>query len=127
MMKLQSAFWSLVAAIVLLPSVASAEFVGVWDNAGKLNARAAGLPEGSIFNIIQTTMGWLLAVLGFFSIIGFVIAGILYLTAAGDEGRMEKGKNAMLYSIMGIIAALIGFVILQAVDKWLEGGSATPF
>ena len=57
--------------------------------------------------------------------IGFVIAGILYLTAAGNESQAEKAKNAMTYSIIGVIVALVGYVIIQAVSAWL--GTSTTF
>lgn len=78
------------------------------------------LPDGSIWGIIQNITFWLLAVLGFFGIIGFVIAGIFYLIAAGDEDQAKKGKNGLKWSITGIIVALLGFVILQAVTRMLN-------
>lgn len=91
--------------------------------AGKLNAQGVGLPGGHIYQIISTTLSWLLGIFGFIAIIGFVIAGIMYLTAAGDDGAMEKGKNGMKFSIIGVIVALMGWVIVQAVDLWLSGTS----
>ena len=45
-------------------------------------------------------MNWLLALIGIFGVIGFAIAGILYLTAAGDEDRINKAKSAMMYAII---------------------------
>ncbi|MGW8185124.1 MAG: hypothetical protein ACWGHO_03360 [Candidatus Moraniibacteriota bacterium] len=82
-----------------------------------------GLPAGNLTNIIIGIMNWLLIMLGIFGVIGFVIAGIIYLTSAGNEDQMKKGKNAMTWSIIGVIVGLIGFVIIQAVDKMLN---ATP-
>ncbi|MEI8103517.1 MAG: hypothetical protein WCG84_01270 [Candidatus Moraniibacteriota bacterium] len=79
------------------------------------------LPNASIMGIVGNLTFWLLAILGFIGIIGFVIAGILYLTAAGDETQAKKAKNALMYSIMGIIVALLGFVILQAATVMLNG------
>lgn len=106
------------AAFVLLlaPSIAMAQ----WD-LGLERAEDSGLPGGTIIDIIGTTVGWLLSVFGILALIGFFISGILYITAAGDERRMEQGKNAMVYCIMGVIAALIGYVVIKAVDLWLEG------
>lgn len=122
----QAAYAVFVLAFVTVPAVAGAAITGVsgggWDS-GKNNAGNANLPGGTIFNIISNTMNWLLAILGFIGIIGFVISGILYLTAAGDETQIEKAKSAMMYSIIGIIVALIGFVIIRAVDTWLSGTS----
>ncbi|MGW8185125.1 MAG: hypothetical protein ACWGHO_03365 [Candidatus Moraniibacteriota bacterium] len=84
---------------------------------------SAGLPRGAISAIILGIMNWLLILIGIIGVIGFVISGILYLTAAGNEDRMQKGKNAMTWSIIGVIVGLVGFVVIQAVDKMLN---ATP-
>jgi hypothetical protein len=82
-----------------------------------------GLPDGSILAIIMAVMNWLLILLGIFGVIGFVIAGILYLTAAGNDDQMQKGKNAMTWSIIGVIVGLMGYVIIQAVDAMLNESS----
>ncbi|MEK7181648.1 MAG: hypothetical protein AAB708_00795 [Patescibacteria group bacterium] len=120
MIHIKKALYALVAAVAVLPVAASAQW-GV----GRGNASSAGLPNGSIMGIITATMNWLLAILGFIAIIGFVISGILYLTAAGNDGQIEKAKEAMTASIIGVIVALVGFVVVQAVEGWL--GTSTSF
>ena len=82
------------------------------------------LPSNSIFKIIQGIMNWLLALVGIFGVIGFAIAGILYLTAAGDEDRINKAKSAMMYAIIGVIVALVGLVALKAAESMLGASSS---
>ena len=118
----QAIYAAFALALIVAPAVVGAQ----WTR-GKTNAAGSGLPADSIYNIIQKIMNWLLGILGFIGIIGFVIAGILYLTAAGDETQIEKAKNAMLYSIIGVIVALIGFVIIQAVEGLLKTGGGATF
>lgn len=116
MKKIKQATYAMFAvALATVPTMVGAQW-----NLGASNARTSRLPSESIFNIIGNTMNYLLAILGFIGIIGFVIAGILYLTAAGDEGQIEKAKSAMLYSIIGVIVALMGFVIIGAAEAWLN-------
>jgi hypothetical protein len=67
-------------------------------------------------------MNWLLGLVGVIGVIGFAIAGILYLTAAGDETRMGTAKKAMTYSIIGVIIALAGLVIINATFHMLSAG-----
>ncbi len=81
------------------------------------------LPGGTITDIINTIMQWILALIGVIAVIAFVIAGILYLTAAGDEDRMQQAKRAMIYAIIGVIVALVGLVILRAVYVMLQGNN----
>ena len=93
---------------------------GAWKK-GLDKAGAQGLPDGAISDIIFNLASWLLLILGSFALIGFAISGILYLTSAGEEDRMEKAKKGMIYSIIGVIVGLLGYVIVQAVDTWFRG------
>ncbi|HHE45798.1 MAG TPA: hypothetical protein ENL05_00385 [Candidatus Moranbacteria bacterium] len=114
--KIKKAVYSLFSIILVSPVLASAQLdtsVG----------GATGLPIGSFYSIVNNVMFWLLAIVGMAGVIGFSIAGILYLTAAGDETRMEKAKNAMLYSIIGVVVALAGLVALQFAKNMLGGTS----
>jgi uncharacterized membrane protein len=77
--------------------------------------------EGTtVLAIITRIMTWLLIVVGIVGVIGFAIAGILYLTAAGDDDRISKAKNAMLYSIVGVVVALAGLVALTFAQNILS-------
>lgn len=116
--KIKKIAYGGVSFALLAPLAALAQW-----NVGINNAGASGLPGESIWNIIRQAMNWLLGIVGFLGVIGFAISGILYLTAAGDEDQIAKAKKAMLMSIVGVIVALVGFVIIRAVDTWLGGGT----
>ncbi|NLC31535.1 MAG: hypothetical protein GX765_05805 [Candidatus Moranbacteria bacterium] len=115
-MKTKKTFYTVASSLLLLPAMVSAQWEVSNDGA---------LPDGTIYEIIRSIMNWLLALVGIIGVIGFVIAGIIYLTAAGDSSKAETAKNAMTYSIIGVIVALMGFVIIQAVDAMLGGGTST--
>lgn len=100
-----------ISSILAMPLTVGAQFQ---------NPTGTNLPEGSLLGIITNGMNWLLVVVGILGVIGFVIAGILYLTAAGDDDQIAKGKKAMIYSIVGVIVALIGVVAIQAVQGLLN-------
>jgi len=78
-------------------------------------------PPGGVIGVLAVILGWILMVTGFLAIISFVIAGIIYLTAAGDEDRAKVGKRAMLYSIIGVVISLSGLVIIRVVYGLLGG------
>ena len=108
--KIKIAAKFLVSSLFLFPVAALAQF----QPPGNTN-----LPSSSIFQIIQNVMLWLLGILGFIAVIGFVISGILYLVAAGDEDAQARAKRAMIYSITGVIVGLVGLVILFAAQRLL--------
>jgi hypothetical protein len=117
MKKTKKIIISIISGFTLaLPSIALAQ----WQPG---NLAASNLPRGTIFGIISNLLYWLLAIFGIVGVIGFAISGILYLTAAGDETRMQSAKKAMLYSIMGVIVGLSGLVIIFAASYALNGMS----
>ena len=80
-----------------------------------------GLPNNSIKNIIEKLLLWLLGIFSFLGVIGFAISGIMYLTSAGDDDRMKTAKQAMQYSIIGVIVGISGVVIITAANALLKG------
>ncbi|MFA7319138.1 MAG: hypothetical protein WC022_00870 [Parcubacteria group bacterium] len=89
-------------------------------NVDELSA-LSGLPDTPIYDIILNLLDWLLAILGIAGVIGFVLSGLLYLLAAGNENMIGTAKNAMTASILGVIVGLSGLVIIHAV-YWALGG-----
>ncbi len=79
------------------------------------------LPEQSVMGIISNIMNWLLTAIGIAGVIGFAIAGILYLTAAGNDENIKKAKGAMVASIIGVLVAIAGVVALRAASGILGG------
>lgn len=90
---------------------------GGWDPE---SLSSYNLPDQTIYDIISNILSWLLEAFALLGLIGFLIAGILYLVAAGDEKQAEKAKKAMMYSIYGILAGLSGYVVIQAVNNLLN-------
>jgi hypothetical protein len=101
------------SAVLTFPVLAAAGF--------SPTPAGANIPGGTITAIIANIMTWLLGLVGFIGVIGFAIAGVLYLTAAGDEDRIAQAKKAMSYSIIGVIVAIVGVVILKAAQTMLGG------
>lgn len=94
---------------------------GDWNIVGGICVPAdTGLAETSVSDILLNLMNWLLAILGFIGIIAFVISGLQYLTAAGDEHTIETAKTNMKYSVIGIVVALSGYIVIQAVEGVLS-------
>jgi hypothetical protein len=84
------------------------------------NVSNFGLPTGTVSSIIGAILEWLLALIGIVGIIGFIISGAMYILSVGDDTRAKTAKSAMMSSIIGIVVALSGFVIIQAVNSMLN-------
>lgn len=76
----------------------------------------------SFATIGKRTLDLVLSVLGTIAIISLVVGGMMYMTAGGDEKKMETGKRMVLYSIIGIAISLSAIIILSEMKKIFEGG-----
>jgi len=66
---------------------------------------------GQINIIINVALG-VIAVVA----VGFIIVGGLqYTTSQGDPGKIAKAKNTIMYSIIGLVVALLAFAIVNFV------------
>jgi hypothetical protein len=72
----------------------------------------------SITEILTGILNFLLSVIGIIGIIMMVVGGLMYLTAAGDEDRINTGKSIVKYSLIGITVALAALVIISQVAKF---------
>jgi hypothetical protein len=101
---------------------------GSWDSSsGVCIPSSTGLPSPSgdspLATVINNVMKWLLLVVGSIAIIAFVISGIQYLTSAGDQNAIENAKRNMWWSIVGVVVALVGIIILNFVFTMLGSGA----
>lgn len=94
------------------------------SSAGVCIPSDTGLSSSTVADVLLTFMNWLLGLLGLFGIIAFVISGIQYLVSAGDDDTISTAKRNMKYSIIGVMVALSGFIIIQAVNTLLQGTSS---
>jgi len=63
-------------------------------------------------------IGWtnfLLSVAALLAVIAIVWAGFLYVTAGGDDGRMESAKKIIIWVIIGILLILAAYAIVNTV------------
>jgi hypothetical protein len=81
-------------------------------------------PSGGIKDILTNVLSWLLSIIGIIALISFVISGFQYFLAAGDEKSMDTAKRNMLYSVIGIVVALSGYIVVKAVDTMMKGTSS---
>ena len=78
--------------------------------------------EGSIgslddlYNKIGTA-AW--AVFAMIALIAFIIAGILFLTAAGQPEKIAQARTAFLWGVAGIVVGVVAYSIIGIVQNLL--------
>lgn len=69
--------------------------------------------------LFRTIINYALGIAFFVSVIYLIYGGFLYITSAGNEESAEKGKNAIVYSLIGIVVIVLSFVIVSAVYRFV--------
>jgi hypothetical protein len=82
-------------------------------------ARAGIITDApSVSQVGMKILFFLLSVTGIIAIISLVLAGALYFFAAGDEKKIETAKKAVSYSVLGIILAMSGMILVKVIGQF---------
>lgn len=72
----------------------------------------------SIFDVLDKLTSFLLNISIPIAVILIIYAGILFLTSAGNSGRITQAKSIMWYTILGFSVILIGkgfFLLIESI------------
>lgn len=81
-------------------------------------AQAAGSITNapSIGKILMNVLFFLLSIAGLVAIIGLVISGILYFTAAGNPKMVIKAKRTLIFSVTGLVIIIGALVLVSQIS-----------
>ncbi|MBU1017605.1 pilin [Patescibacteria group bacterium] len=71
--------------------------------------------EVSVVELVLKIASVLMTIVAAAAVIMLIVAGIMYALSAGDEEKMQKAKRIILWSVIGLIVALIAHFIAQGV------------
>ena len=69
--------------------------------------------QRKVSDIIKIVVNTLLYLLGAVAVIIIIYSGILYITAGGDANNITKAKNTLLWSVVGLIVAVLAWSIVN--------------
>jgi len=72
---------------------------------------------------IKLILGAVFGIIGVVAVVMIILGGISYATSQGDPGKVKKGKDTILYGVIGLIVALLAFAIVNFVLGALGGGT----
>ncbi len=74
----------------------------------------------SLAQIALKALDFLLSIVGVLALIMLIVGGVMYLTSAGDENRIDQGKKIVTYSIVGIVIALAAMLIVKQIANFFH-------
>lgn len=67
--------------------------------------------------LIPRLINLMLFIVGILAIVFLIFGGIRYVISGGDKSKVDAAKNTILYAIVGLIVAILGYAIVN----WVIG------
>lgn len=110
--------FSLLSFVWNLPAdVANAQGISGAGSNLEVVAGKAEITESSISNIVGKGINAILSMVGLIFLVLMVYAGILWMTARGDETKVEKAQTIIQASLIGLIVTVSAYAITVFVTK----------
>lgn len=98
--------------LLILPFVASAQIEPMKELDRATNLRTLGTGgEGGIVTTIDRIITIALGFLGLLFVIWVLYAGFLWMTAAGDDGKVKKARTMIIEATIGVVIILAAYAI----------------
>jgi Type IV secretion system pilin/Bacterial Ig-like domain len=111
----------LVLAGASLLSIPTRTYAQISDADTTAVASASGLSTSSVFDILGTLINVVLGLLGAVFLLLVLYAGFLWMTAGGDEKKVDKARKMLIQATVGLIILLSAYAITTFVINWLSG------
>ncbi len=88
--------------------------------------RGEGQPTdlfGGANAIIPKAINLMLFVVGVLAIFMMIYGGIRYVLSGGDNTRVKDAKNTILYAIVGLVVAILGYAIVNWIVQIVGSGA----
>lgn len=82
---------------------------------GAADIQTVGDGNGDLVSVITTILNVIVGLLGIICVVVIIFGGVQYMTSTGDAGKVKKGKDTILYGIVGLVICALAAVIVNFV------------
>ena len=113
---------SLAVTFFVNVKVSALSLLDVMNGAYRGQGQPTELFDGS-GALIPHVINLMLFIVGILAIFMLIFGGIRYVVSGGDATRVKDAKNTILYAIIGLVVAILGYAIVQWVISVIGAGS----
>ncbi len=84
---------------------------------GSGSAKTGSDKSDTIPEVVKLITNILLFFIGAVAVIYIVIGGIKYVTSNGDSNHIKSAKDTIMYAVIGLVAAIAAYAIVDFVSK----------
>lgn len=109
-----SALVLLSSAFVVFPAVSYADAkADVCASIGGCNTNANQNNGVNVTRVIKVVINVFSAIVGVVAVIMIIVAGLRFITSAGDASNIAKARSTILYAIVGLVVVALAQVIVH--------------
>ena len=82
---------------------------------GVSSSQGDDVPQDLAGDVFKNVVNILLFIIGAVSVIMLIYGGIRYTTSGGNANSVTAAKNTIMYSIIGLVVAILAFAVVQFV------------
>ena len=92
-------------------------------NAGSLSTDSAACDgnQSDLMKMVRTIINALIGAMGVISVVMIILGGLSYATSQGESSKVQKGKNTIMYGIIGLVISLLAVAIVNFVLSAIQG------
>lgn len=83
------------------------------EEVGKKVDKVGGEGDKDLTGNITAILNAVIGILGLVCVVVMIIGGINYMTSAGDAGKVKKGKDTILYGLIGLVVCVLAFALVN--------------
>lgn len=85
----------------------------------------ADASSDQVFDSVSNVINVILGIMGIVAVVVIILGGFTFMTSQGDAGKVMKGRNTILWGVVGLVVALLAFTIVNFVLKGAFGNSGS--
>lgn len=90
-------------------------------------AEDIGLGEANPEDIVVSIINWILGILALIAVIMILVGGFKWMTAGGNEEKVEGAKKLLIAAVIGLVIILAAWGIsVYAIDRLLDITDENP-
>ncbi len=105
--------WGFAPALVGAMPASTGVFATTSDEVNKGITAVGGTTSGTeLPNLLKSVINVLLYVAGAVAVVMIILGGIKYITSNGDQAHIKAAKDTIMYSVIGLVVAILAFAII---------------
>ena len=77
--------------------------------------------QNNLVSNVTAILNAIIGILGLVCVVVMIIGGVNYMTSAGDAAKVKKGKDTILYGLIGLIVCVLAFALVNWVIVGILG------